>query len=258
MVTRRDLITYTSFSMVLSALGFTPAVFAAQGLKLGTDTPFSFEGLIQQAKESAKSPYVAPQQVPDSAVASINYDIYSKVMYKPEYALFNEGVSRFPVTFFSVSNLHKLPVKMAVVENKRAREIIQNADYFIFPDNSQGALSAVKGNVFSGFRVLEHRQSLNKPPVKDWVSFLGASYFRAVGELGQFGVSARGVAINTVFGDTKEESAVLKLLSFEPVIINELIKNSGLPASAITSALTFLEMKGRVKNLGGQQYILTR
>ena len=60
------------------------------------------------------------------------------------------------------------------------------------------------------------------------------------------------------FGDTKEESAVLKLLSFEPVIINELIKNSGLPASAITSALTFLEMKGRVKNLGGQQYILSR
>ena len=60
------------------------------------------------------------------------------------------------------------------------------------------------------------------------------------------------------FGDTKEESAVLKLLSFEPVIINELIKNSGLPASAITSALTFLEMKGRVKNLGGQQYVLSR
>lgn len=205
MVTRRDLITYTSFSIVLSALGFTPAVFAAQGLKLGTDTPFSFEGLIQQAKESAKSPYVAPQQVPDSAVASINYDIYSKIMYKPEYALFNEGVSRFPVTFFSVSNLHKLPVKMAVVENKRAREIVQNADYFTFPDNSQSALSSVKGNVFSGFRVLEHRQHLNKPPVKDWVSFLGASYFRAVGELSQFGVSARGVAINTVFGDTKEE-----------------------------------------------------
>ena len=102
-------------------------------------------------------------------------------MYKPEYALFNEGVSRFPVTFFSVSNLHKLPVKMAVVENKRAREIVQSADYFIFPDNSQSALSAVKGNVFSGFRVLEHRQPLNKPPVKDWVSFLGASYFRAVG-----------------------------------------------------------------------------
>ncbi len=60
------------------------------------------------------------------------------------------------------------------------------------------------------------------------------------------------------FGDTKEESAILKLLSYEPLIINELIKQSGLPPSQVTSALTFLEMKGRIKNLGGQQYILSR
>lgn len=60
------------------------------------------------------------------------------------------------------------------------------------------------------------------------------------------------------FGDTKEESVLLKLLNFEPVIINELIKQSGLETSAVTSALTFLEMKGKVKNLGGQQYVLSR
>jgi DNA processing protein len=61
-----------------------------------------------------------------------------------------------------------------------------------------------------------------------------------------------------IFGDTKEESLLLKLLNSEPIIINELIKQSGLEASAVTSALTFLEMKGKVRNLGGQQYILAR
>jgi DNA processing protein len=60
------------------------------------------------------------------------------------------------------------------------------------------------------------------------------------------------------FGDTEEESILLKLLNFEPIIINELIKQSGLQASAVTSALTFLEMKGKVRNLGGQQYVLSR
>ena len=60
------------------------------------------------------------------------------------------------------------------------------------------------------------------------------------------------------FSDTKEEMVILKLLSFEPVIVNELIKQSTLDASQVTSALTFLEMKGRVKNLGGQQYVLTK
>lgn len=61
-----------------------------------------------------------------------------------------------------------------------------------------------------------------------------------------------------LLGDSAEETAVLKLLNHEPIIINELIKQSGLEASQVTSALTFLEMKGRVKNLGGQQYVLSR
>lgn len=64
--------------------------------------------------------------------------------------------------------------------------------------------------------------------------------------------------VQTTFGDTKEETVLLKLLNHEPVIINALIKQSGLDASAVTSALTFLEMKGKVKNLGGQQYVLSR
>ncbi len=61
-----------------------------------------------------------------------------------------------------------------------------------------------------------------------------------------------------LFGDSKNETSVLKLLSFEPMLLDTLIKTSGLEAKDVTSALTFLEMKGRIKNLGGQQYILAR
>jgi len=60
------------------------------------------------------------------------------------------------------------------------------------------------------------------------------------------------------FGDSDEETTILKLLNYEPIIINQIIKTSGLEASTVSSALTFLEMKGKVKNLGGQQYILAR
>jgi DNA processing protein len=65
-------------------------------------------------------------------------------------------------------------------------------------------------------------------------------------------------SVQSSFGDSKEETTVLKLLNHQPVIINELIKQSGLDAGAVTSALTFLEMKGKVRNLGGQQYVLSR
>lgn len=62
----------------------------------------------------------------------------------------------------------------------------------------------------------------------------------------------------TLFGDSKEETAILKILSYEPLVVDALIKQSGLEANAVTSALTFLEMKRKIKNLGGQQYVLAR
>lgn len=60
------------------------------------------------------------------------------------------------------------------------------------------------------------------------------------------------------FGDSPAESTILKLLSLEPIHINELIKQAELESPEVISTLTFLEMKGKVKNLGGQQYILSR
>ncbi len=61
-----------------------------------------------------------------------------------------------------------------------------------------------------------------------------------------------------LFGDSPAESALLKLIGREPVTANEIIKQSGLDTGEATSALTFLEMKGKIRNLGGQQYILSR
>lgn len=57
---------------------------------------------------------------------------------------------------------------------------------------------------------------------------------------------------------TPNEKLLLEFLANEPKNINELIKLSKLDVSAVTATLTFLEMKGLVKNLGGQQYVRTR
>jgi len=39
----------------------------------------------------------------------------------------------------------------------------------------------------------------------DWAAFLGASYFRAIGELYQYGLSARGIAVNVALPGRPEE-----------------------------------------------------
>lgn len=55
-----------------------------------------------------------------------------------------------------------------------------------------------------------------------------------------------------------EEELLLTLLSREPIHIDSLIKDSQLSASRVNSVLTLLEIQGRIKNLGGMNYVLVR
>jgi len=59
-----------------------------------------------------------------------------------------------------------------------------------------------------------------------------------------------------IIAETKEEEILLKLLSSEPIHIDELIQKSKLNTSVINSTLTMMEMKGKVKNIGGMHYII--
>jgi len=58
--------------------------------------------------------------------------------------------------------------------------------------------------------------------------------------------------------DTKEEEILWPFLSKEPIHVDELIKKSKLNTSIVNSTLTMMEMKGKVRNLGGMNYVLSR
>ena len=62
----------------------------------------------------------------------------------------------------------------------------------------------------------------------------------------------------TISPDTAEEEIILKILSREPCHIDKIIEESKLKPSIINSALALMEMKGKVKNIGGMHYILGR
>jgi DNA processing protein len=66
------------------------------------------------------------------------------------------------------------------------------------------------------------------------------------------------VEAKKVIPDSLEEELILEHLSNEPVHINQLIKLSGLPTSVVNSTLLLMEMKGKVRHLGGQMYVKGR
>lgn len=59
-------------------------------------------------------------------------------------------------------------------------------------------------------------------------------------------------------GDNKEENEVLKALSGEALYIDEIIKRTNLSPNLVASTLAILEIKGKVKDLGGNIYTISR
>ncbi len=57
--------------------------------------------------------------------------------------------------------------------------------------------------------------------------------------------------------ENKEEEILLKYLSGDPIHIDNISKLSKLGAVSVSSTLALMEIKGWVKNIGGQNYIIT-
>jgi len=64
-----------------------------------------------------------------------------------------------------------------------------------------------------------------------------------------------GAAVRKIIPESKEEEALLTLITREPVYIDDLIEHSGLDAATVSSTLVMLEMKGYIKNVGGNNYV---
>jgi DNA processing protein len=56
--------------------------------------------------------------------------------------------------------------------------------------------------------------------------------------------------------ESKEEELLLSVLSDVPLHIDNIAKRANLTVHVISSTLIMMEIKGWVKNLGGQNYIL--
>ncbi|HRJ68898.1 MAG TPA: glucan biosynthesis protein D [Beijerinckiaceae bacterium] len=196
-----------SFVTGLAATGLPLSQALAQtpGLDLGPEASFSFETLVDRARRAAGGAYVEPPRPAPDVLQKIDYDAHGKIRFKTDLAVWGRAPDqrRHPVTFFHLGRYFQKPVRMHVVENGKAREIIYREDYFDMPAESP-AKALPKGAGFAGFRFQEATDGALDWRKNDWVAFLGASYFRAIGELFQYGLSARGLMIDAAVSTPEE------------------------------------------------------
>ena len=250
---RRRFLAAGSASLALAALGLPPSALAAAGLKLGQPAPFSFDALVALARSLAAAPPLPAEPLPATVLEKIDYEEHGKIRFNTDAALFAGGPGAFPVTFFHLGRFFQTRVRMHVLEaaggDNFAREILYDPSYFEMPaDSPARALPSSAG--FAGFRFQESRlgdqQKLDWRN-NDWVAFLGASYFRAIGELYQYGLSARGIALDAAMPDRPEEFPSFTRFYFEPpaqgsetVVVHALLEGP-----SITGAYRFAMQRGR-------------
>ena len=60
------------------------------------------------------------------------------------------------------------------------------------------------------------------------------------------------------FPEDEAQAAVLKFVTFDPIHIDEITRNSALAASTVSGALTMMELRGMVRQVGGMNYVRLR
>lgn len=189
----------------MSAVILLPAARVARNgpaTALASDTQaFSSATVHELARSLAAEKFVSPKTNLPKELQQLTYDQYRDIRFKPERALWLPEALPFQVELFHQGFIFNDPVKIYSVADGKSQRIAYSPDLFAFgprvpapPDDTQ--------TDFSGFRL---RARINRPDHFDeFVVFQGASYFRSVAKGQIYGLSARGLALNTAAQDGEE------------------------------------------------------
>jgi glucans biosynthesis protein len=155
--------------------------------------PFTFETVQKLAQDRASKPYRERSTPLPEVLAKLGYDQYRDIRFRRASALWYDH-AMFEVQFFHRGFQFDRRVNIFELMNNQVRAVPYNPAMFEFGKQVPAVkLPAELG--FAGFRI---HYPLNTPAYKDeLLVFLGASYFRVLGRNELYGMSARGLAINT-------------------------------------------------------------
>lgn len=173
--------------------------------------PFDYEVLVEKARQRAAEPFEDTRTVTDDRWASMDFDQYRKIRFRPENAIWRDE-RLFSLQFFHPGFLYTQETPVYAVRNGMATPFVFDPAMFDYGDLDVAEASVPTG--FAGFRV---HYPLHSDSIRDeFAVFLGASYFRLIGRNQVYGISGRGLAINTGTPEGEEFPAFVAFWVEEP------------------------------------------
>ncbi len=156
----------------------------------GKDAGWSFADLERAAAGLLAEPYAPSPALPER-LAAWDYDDYRKVWFWPSAAVWPDD-RPFRAAFFHRGYLHHQQMNIFLVDDGRATPVRFDPAMFHYGDVAADAPTQDIG--FAGFRL--HAPLTTADSYDELASFIGASYFRALGRGQIYGSSARGIGVD--------------------------------------------------------------
>jgi glucans biosynthesis protein len=156
---------------------------------------FSFDTLLEDAKRRAQKPYSPQRSTLPAGLDKLSPEQYRSIHFNPNAGVWRSEQVPFRLELLRTGyNLQSVAVTVSTVEDGMAQDLVATPAMFeISPSLPQ--LGKKVSLPLSGFRI---RSQINSKKIWDeFLVFQGASYFRAVAQHLLYGLSARGLAINT-------------------------------------------------------------
>jgi glucans biosynthesis protein len=185
--------------LILIASLLTASVgFGAESAEVNLDY------VAQRALDRAKSPFRSPRvDLPKVLrLENLDYDKYREIRFRRDRALWSPDQLPFRVEFFHPGYYYSEPVHINEFTLTHTQPIRFVQDFFDYGKLDIASQIPTKTG-YAGFRVLYALNQTNQ--LDELGAFLGASYFRLLGKNLRYGLSARGLALDSGEGDRNEE-----------------------------------------------------
>ncbi|MCJ8204405.1 glucan biosynthesis protein G [Pseudomonas sp. RGM2987] len=189
----------------MSAKRFRNALVAGSALLClfgaGQLWAFSLDDVSAKAQELAGQKYEAPRSNLPNEFREMKFADYQKIRFRTEKAEWADQKTPFRLSFYHQGMHFDTPVKINEITATNVEEIKYDPSRFDFADVKFDP-KATEQLGYAGFRVL---YPINKADKQDEImTMLGASYFRVIGKGQVYGLSARGMAIDTALPSGEE------------------------------------------------------
>jgi glucans biosynthesis protein len=176
-------------------------LLAAAGLVLALPaSAFDLGVVAKQAQAMAAAPFRDPRGEVPGWLLEIGYDEWRDIRFRTDRALWRERGLPFEAQFFHPGLYYDRVVRVHEIDGD-VEDVPFSPDLFDYGRN-EFASRVPQDLGFAGFRL---HYPLKRRDYKDeLIVFLGASYFRALAKDHVYGLSARGLAIDTALATGEE------------------------------------------------------